>query len=103
LILVSLLYFIVFDCSNIYLNDGFEGGETVFFPGNRNTLWSSHVREGIKENRVNPVRILTSPSIFTFLRPSPITSLFFVTYIFIPIETWKCTGIQTHWNKQSFA
>eukprot|EP01112_Ceratiomyxa_fruticulosa_P005805 TRINITY_DN1664_c0_g1_i1.p1 TRINITY_DN1664_c0_g1~~TRINITY_DN1664_c0_g1_i1.p1 ORF type:complete len:349 (+),score=83.07 TRINITY_DN1664_c0_g1_i1:128-1048(+) len=36
----------------IYLNDGFDGGETTFFPGNINSLWSK--KPVAKERRVNP-------------------------------------------------
>jgi len=37
----------------IYLNDGFDGGETTFFPGNINSLWNSN-RKTHEEKRVNP-------------------------------------------------
>jgi len=38
----------------IYLNDGFEGGETIFFPDGKNSLWSGRVVT--TEQRVNPKR-----------------------------------------------
>jgi len=38
----------------IYLNEGFDGGETTFFPGNRGGMFSS--RQNKKEVRVNPRR-----------------------------------------------
>lgn len=38
----------------VYLNDGFEGGETVFFPGGKNSLWTNRVVA--TETRVNPRR-----------------------------------------------
>jgi predicted 2-oxoglutarate/Fe(II)-dependent dioxygenase YbiX len=37
----------------IYLNDGFDGGETTFFPGNINSMWNKN-RQTHKERRVNP-------------------------------------------------
>jgi len=36
----------------IYLNDGFEGGETTFFPGGINSLWTRRITH--KEVRINP-------------------------------------------------
>lgn len=37
----------------IYLNDGFDGGETTFFPGNINSMWNAQ-RKTHQEKRVNP-------------------------------------------------
>jgi len=38
----------------IYLNDGFEGGETTFFPGNINSMWTTKFQR--PEYKVNPKR-----------------------------------------------
>jgi len=38
----------------IYLNAGFDGGETTFFPGSINSLWNKS-RVTHKERRVNPI------------------------------------------------
>jgi len=36
----------------IYLNDGFQGGETIFFPGGENSLWVH--KKTVEEKKVNP-------------------------------------------------
>jgi len=36
----------------VYLNEGFEGGETVFFPEGKNSMWTT--KTVTKERRVNP-------------------------------------------------